>query len=395
MKARFTRHRLLPLLVSVLLHLALLEWLVRRDSRHPPPERFNARPVQVELTFEDPPPKAPQVTPVTRPSPVKKPTRPRVRSEPAVREQQVAAASPPPVPPEPVTRQTEVPRRPQLMPSWSVIAPGPGTLAVAPDAHGRTLRPGDPALQPESAQEEAEKLTARVQDWMDKDMAGERARGIGGHPYFGQMRGSLVGALSHTEGGTPEQLGVTNPAAGLMKNYGDAAREFGRTGSPGGPPPSQAPAHSEKLTALFRDGPPSAKQMMGLAQARETLDSLASRGALFTVKIEVHQARSGALLGARLEESSGNRLFDAFVLKVVPGSVANLAPPPDVVLREKQELRTEWLVEGWHHPPRGVPEALLSTLVTGEILELPASLMRDSKSRAASFEYRARLLKVY
>jgi hypothetical protein len=257
------------------------------------------------------------------------------------------------------------------------------------------LRPGDPPLQPESTREESEKLTARVQDWMDEDMAGARAQGIGGHPYFGQMRGSLEGALSHTDGGTPEQLGVTNPVAGLMKNYGDAAREFARTGTPGGPPPPRAPTHSEKLAALFRDGPPSARQMVALAQAHETLDALASRGALFTVKIEVYQSRGGAVLGARLEESSGNRLFDSFVLKVVPDSVANLAPPPAAVLREKKELRTEWLVEGWHHPPRGLPESLVSTLVTGELLEIPAALKRDARSRDAGFEYRARLLKVY
>jgi hypothetical protein len=256
------------------------------------------------------------------------------------------------------------------------------------------LRPGDPELRPESREEEAEKLTARVQDWVDDDTAGVRAGGIGGHPYFGQMRGSLEGALAHTDGGTPEQLGVTNPVAGLLKNYTEAASEYGRTGTPGGPPPSHAPRHSEQIASLFRNDP-AAQRMLASAQAREALDALASRGALFTVKLEVRHARSGALLGARLEESSGNRLFDAFVLKVVPGSLGDLAPPPEAVIRDKRDLRTQWLVEGWHHASKELMESAGSSLLSGQLMASPLLLLKDKKSLQSNFEYRARLLKVY
>ncbi|ATB39407.1 hypothetical protein CYFUS_004851 [Cystobacter fuscus] len=397
---------LLPLLVSVLLHLALLAiWVgrgVREDSLVTPSEWARSSSVPVELEFRDAP---------TRPSPAvppppaqeKKITRPRAERAPP---KPVAAAESPPPPPAPVTgpedsplaetaAPEEAPRRPHLLPSWSVLTPGPGSLAVAPESHGRTLRPGDPELRPESKDEESEKLTARVQDWIDDDTAGVRAGGIGGHPYFGQMRGSLEGGLAHTDGGTPEQLGVTNPVAGLMKNYAEAAREFGRTGTPGGAPPPSAPLQSERLTALFGNDPQGAHRIRAMAQARESLDALASRGALFTVKLEVRHARSGKLLEARLEERSGNELFDAFVLKVVPGALGDQEPPPAVVLRDKKDLRTQWLVEGWHHASKELMESVGASLLSGQLTVSPLLLLKDKKSLQPSFEYRARLLKVY
>ncbi|WP_143177242.1 TonB C-terminal domain-containing protein [Cystobacter ferrugineus] len=343
--------------------------------------------------------------PVSQPPPVKekKATRPRAESAPP---KPVAAAESPPPPPAPLAgpeadsplaeaAPEEAPPRPNLLPSWSVLAPGPGAPAGVPESRGRTLRPGDPELRPESKEEEGEKLTARVQDWIDDDTAGVRAGGIGGHPYFGQMRGSLEGGLAHTDGGKPEQLGVTNPVAGLMKNYTEAAREFGRTGTPGGAPPPSAPLQSERLTALFGNDPKGAHKIRAMAQARESLEALASRGALFTVKLEVRHARSGALLDARIAEHSGNELFDAFVLKVVPGALGDLAPPPATVIRDKKDLRTQWLVEGWHHASKGLMESIGSSLLSGQLAVSPLLLMKDEKSLQSSFEYRARLLKVY
>jgi hypothetical protein len=389
MRERSSRTRLLlPLLVSVLLHLALLAvWVgqgVRENSLTTPSEWVRSSSISVE-----PPAKEKKVT--------------RPRAERAPPKPVVAAESPPP-PPAPVAGPEdsplaeaavpeEAPRRPNLLPSWSVVTPG--IPAGVPESHGRTLRPGDPGLRPESKEEESEKLTARVQDWIDDDTAGVRAGGIGGHPYFGQMRGSLEGALAHTDGGKPEQLGVTNPVAGLMKNYTEAAREFGRTGTPGGAPPPSAPLQSERLTALFGNDPKGAHRIRAMAQVRESLEALASRGALFTVKLEVRHARSGKLLDARIEEHSGNDLFDAFVLKVVPGSLGDMEPPPAAVIRDKKDLRTQWLVEGWHHASQELMESVGSSLLSSQFALSPLLLMKDKKSLQSSFEYRVRLLKVY
>ncbi|WNG50956.1 hypothetical protein F0U60_47625 [Archangium minus] len=409
MSARTSRDRLsLPLLVSVLLHLLLGVWLWLEVESAPPASsltRVAPEPLSVEWEFIE---ARPSVVEVPKPPPAKG-TR-RIRS--ATRAERPREAQPPvaksPEPEAPVkgpsdsppagTAEADVPRAPVLVPSWMQAPPSAGSLAVAPASRGRTLRPGDPELRPESKEEESERLTARVQNWMDDDMAEERVRGIGGHPYLEEARDSLEGALARTDGGTPEQLGIHNPIAGLLKNYTDAAEEYGRTGGPGYAPPSRTPLHSEKLSERFRDDPLAAQKMIGPAQALETLQALESRGALLTVQLELRHARSGALLGARLEQGSGNRLFDAFVLKVVPAALGELKPPPPEVIRDKAELKTRWLVEGWQHPPKKLTQAIASSLVSGQLM-LPLipleQLMEPEDSEQSSFEYRARLIGVY
>jgi hypothetical protein len=135
--------------------------------------------------------------------------------------------------------------------------------------------------------------------------------------------------------------------------------------------------------------------MIASAQALETLDALESRGALLTVQLELRHSSTGALLGSRITESSGNPLFDAFVLKVVPASLGELKPPPPEVLRNKGELKTWWLVEGWHHPPKGLSQSIASSIISGQLALLPLELLSSSQEEEAEFEYRVRLSKLY
>ncbi|QRK09921.1 hypothetical protein JQX13_07405 [Archangium violaceum] len=395
MSARASRDRLsLPLLVSVLLHLLLGVWLWLEVEPVPPAPaltRAEPEPLSVELEFIE---ARPSVAEVPKPPPAKGPkrTRPATRAE----RPRAAPVKEPSDPPLAGTAEADVPRAPVLVPSWMTAPPSEGSVAVGPaESRGRTLRPGDPELRPESPEEESERLTARVQNWLDDDMAEGRARGIGGHPYLEEARDSLEGALARADGGTPAQLGIHNPLAGLLKNYTEAAEEYGRTGGPGYSPPSRTPLHSEKLNSLFRDDPEAVLRMIGPAQARETLEALESRGALLTVKLELRHSRSGSLLGARLEQGSGNRLFDAFVLKVVPASLGELKPPPPEVIRDEEELRTRWLVEGWHHPPGRLTKAIASSMTSG-LLMIPLDLLLEPKLlEQSTFEYRARLIGVY
>ena len=407
MRTRDSRRRLLsPLLLSVLLHLGLGFWLWERGSHEPPvpstPE--DSRPLSVELDFSEapaptakasPPPASPRpprphsVTRVERSAPPPALGQPPPTHAPVV---QVPATGAPA--PEAPTAEDAPRRAAVLVPSWMKAPPAAGSQAGAPPAHGRTLRPGDPELQPESKQEEAERLTAQVQDWADDDMAEGRARGLGGHPYLQGLRHSFEGGLAHTDGGTPKQLGIQNPLAGLVKNYIEATEQYGRTGDPGYKPPPRMPLQSEQLAARFRDEP-GAQRMIAAAQALETYDALENRGALLTVKLELRHTPEGALLGARIAESSGNRLFDAFVLKVVPASLGELPPPPPEVLRGKEELKTRWLVEGWHHPPKKLTQALTSSLASGQLL-LPLDLLTGlDKEDVPGFEYRAKLIGLY
>ncbi|OJH40231.1 hypothetical protein [Cystobacter ferrugineus] len=61
------------------------------------------------------------------------------------------------------------------------------------------------------------------------------------------------------------------------------ASEYGRTGSPGGPPPSRVPHQSEQLTNLFGSDSQAAHRIRAMVQAHESLEALASGGPLFTL----------------------------------------------------------------------------------------------------------------
>jgi hypothetical protein len=287
----------------------------------------------------------------------------------------------------------DAPRKLVLVPSWPAGAASESAPTGEPAPRGRTLYPGDAALESESTEETSERLTARVQDWMDDEAAGARAGGVGKHPYFEQVRGSMEGALARTEGGEAHQLGIRNPIAGVLKSYTQAAEEYARTGNPGGASPPPTPLHSEQLAERFKDEPAARRLMMAI-QGRETLEALNNRSALLTVTLELRQARSGELLDAKLTEPSGNPQFDAFVLRVVPGALGTSAPPPEEALRGRDSLRTLWQVEGWLYTPKELLDAA-STLASGQ-LALPLDLLLDpEKLERPRFEYRARLLKVY
>lgn len=406
MHTRSRRGLLAPLLLSVLLHLGigLVLW---RQSREPsaPSTPGDSKPLSVELYFHDapvpvakappssPPPRAQRprsVPPAEHPAPPPRSVESPIARAPAAHGPVADAPAQAPAA-EDAPRQAVV-----LVPSWMRAPPALNSSGQTSESHGRTLRPGDPELQPESKEEESERLTAHVQNWADDDMAGERARGLGGHPYLADVRQSFEKGLAHTQGGTPRELGIQNPLAGLLKSYTDAAQQYGHSGDPGYQPPSRMPLQSEQLAARFRDEP-GGQRMIGAAQALETFQALENRGALLTVKLELRHTPEGALLGARIAESSGNRLFDAFVLKVVPASLGSLPPPPREVLRGKEELKTRWLVEGWHHPPKKLTQALTSSLASGQ-LSLPLDLLADLGKEAKDppgFEYRARLIGLY
>jgi hypothetical protein len=403
MKPGSLRHRLAAALIaSVLLHLAVAAWLWLSEPWASPglvPE--GAGPSLVELEFtevppaSEPPPKAPAAASASasRPAP-----RPVHKQKPAAPVVELPSQAEPAQPleearPGPGAGEQDTPRKLVLVPSWPGGALGMGEPTVQPESRGRTLHPGDPALEPESTAEASERLSARVQDWADDGAAGVRAGGIGKHPYFDQVRDSMEGVLASTEGGDARQLGIQNPIAGILKNYTQAAEEYGRTGNPGGAPPPPTPLQSEELAERFKDEP-SARRLRLMVQARETLEALNERGALLTVTLELRQARSGELLDAKLTEPSGNARFDAFVLRVVPGALGTLTPPPDEALRGRDSLRTQWQVEGWLRTPKELIAAA-SSLGSGQLVLPLDLLLQPEESESPRFEYRARLLKVY
>jgi hypothetical protein len=410
MKSGLFRHRLAPALIaSVLLHLLVAVWVwLAEPGAQPSRNPVTGGVSLVELEFIDvppppvPAPEAPTVVPpreATRPvrkpkpvEPVAEPPRP-VEPIPSLEEGPLAGAGAQEDRPVAGAGEGEAPRKLVLVPSWLGGAPSTGAPGAEPESRGRTLRPGDPSLEPESNAETSERLTARVQDWADDGAATARAKGIGQHPYFEQARDSMEGALARTEGGDARQLGIKNPMAGILKNYTQAAEEYGKTGNPGGASPPPTPTQSERLAERFKDEP-SAERLRMMVQARETLEALNNRGALLTLTLELRHARSGELLDAKLTEPSGNPQFDAFVLRVAPGALGTLTPPPEEALRGRDSLRTQWLVEGWLYTPKELLDAA-SALASGQLV-LPLDLLLEKeRMKGTRFEYRARLLKVY
>lgn len=261
-------------------------------------------------------------------------------------------------------------------------------VAQGEPSRGRTLRPGDPELSDEVQRLEAEKrVTERVQGWTNDKLAEARAEG-GGHPYFGEVGSALRSALQHAEGGRPAQLGVAGELERMVQRYGDAASDFAKTGNPGFPPPGQAPTQNEKQKELFgSDG----QLVQALSQAAQLAQDLQTGKPLLTLTFELRQGGDGHYRDGNILKGSGNPRFDAFVMRVVPGAMAQLGPPPDLVLRGRDEVRSVWRIDGWP-----AYSTLENTLPAMGVQGLPIDGARKQlRHEALEFDFRAHLLRAY
>jgi len=253
---------------------------------------------------------------------------------------------------------------------------------------GRTIRPGDPELSAEVQRLEAEKrVSERVGGWANDSLAEARAQG-GGHPYFGEVGGALRSALNQAEGGTPAQLGVAGELERMGERYAEATSEYGRTGNPGLPPPGQAPTQNEKQRELFgQDG----QFLQALTQAAQLAQDLRTGKPLLTLTFELRQRSDGRFRQGNILQGSGNPRFDAFVMRVVPGAMERLGPPPELVLHGREELRSVWRIDGW--PARGTLEASRPSMNASGI---PVDgILGQLQHEALEFDFRAKLLRAY
>lgn len=389
------RLRRLPLafLVSLLLHvvLALLMW--RFAGGGVSPSATAPRPVSIELVELSP---APRPVPVAPPVVVKK-APPRTPKPPPPTARAPASTKPPPSEPSPPLASTppggatapapDAPLRgPRLMPELPLSAGLP--VAQGEPSRGRTLRPGDPELSAEVQRLEGEKrVTERVEGWVHDTLAEARAE-AGGHPYFGEVGGALRSALNHAEGGTPAQLGVAGELERMGQRYGEAMSDYAKTGNPGLPPPGQAPTQGEKQRELFGND---AMLLQALTQGAQLAQDLRTGKPLLTLTFELRQRGDGQFRQGNILQGSGNPRFDAFVLRVVPGAMERLGPPPDAVLHGRDELRSVWRIDGW--PASSALEAARPSLGASG---LPVDGVRGQlQHEALEFDFRARLLRAY
>ena len=266
------------------------------------------------------------------------------------------------------------------------LVPRPAlSLGEGEPAHGVTLHPGDGVVPPEVARaEEGERVRERVQGFAEDVLAQARAEG-GINPYFEALGHALATELGRADGGSPVQLGVTDGSAGLKKSYAAAASTYGRTGDPGFPAPGREPALSERLSA--NDAPLGLRAM---AQADETAQGLARLTPLLSLKLELRQTATGALVRARVLESSGSVLFDSFVLRVAPDALPKVdVQPPS----RGSELRSVFQVDGWLRPRRSPVEQVARAFAPLALPFVDQLVITDPAQ--ADFDYRAKLLRAY
>ena len=228
---------------------------------------------------------------------------------------------------------------------------------------------------------------------MDDTLAEARAQTGLPHPYFVGLRDALEGALGQSDGGSPRQLGITSPLQALAKSYSKAVEQYAKTGNPGLPPPGESPTQSERLQERW-GSEPDALLLRAQVQAAETQESLEHRGPLLALKLELLQGREGQLLRAAVVESSGNNLFDAFVLRVGPEALGRLAAPPLDAYRG-ETLRSVWEVNGWLRQSNSAGRTLAHSLAPSLMGVSTGPLVDGLSAGKMRFEYRARLLRVY
>ncbi|WP_245814946.1 TonB C-terminal domain-containing protein [Cystobacter ferrugineus] len=318
-----------------------------------------SHPIEVELDFSPPPPAAPPLSPpptaraerprspprtppVPRAPPVRPPPPERPSSEPSTTE-----PSPPLELDAPLAAEA---RRPSLLPS---LPPGDWSLPLPEEKpRGRTIRPGDPSLSPETlAAEEHARVSARVRSFTEDDLAARRVENGLVDPYFSEVRESLEKQLE----GAPLFKGKTSTSKlqQFAQTYLKDAERYGHSGLVG--KNQKRDAHKpltplEKLESLPVENK-ALEGMRGFLRLGDALQQHAEPEPQLVVILELQQAPDGQLRSVQVVEPSGDKAFDKYVSEAMPPALARLAPPPSKTPgvhlgTHSNGIRTLWSVEG-------------------------------------------------
>ena len=336
-------HLTWALLLSLALHLGLGLLLHRADA----PSPSAVRPAAPELTWvevERPPtPPAPMAAP-PRPVPGAAPRPPRAAPP------RMATAAPVPPAQAPSMHSPEAsPDAPQalkLLPGVS-LSPGAPSGGI-PVPRGRTLRPGEGPSSEELLGAEKERVHGRVQGFLDDGLARLQVENGLANTFFGDMDKALEkglsgaplfeyqGVLQHFFKARPENV------QGL-RDFLASVHSYGATGSPDS---MGAPSGTDRLEDMARSGGAGARAR-SQRSSTDVLEEYNRRVGALHVKLELEQAPSGQVLAVKLLESSGNALFDAYVLERVSPALTALGPAPEhFAARYKGPVRSVWGIQG-------------------------------------------------
>ncbi|WP_257449844.1 TonB C-terminal domain-containing protein [Archangium lipolyticum] len=418
------------LILSLALHLGLGILLFLAPPSEQAPSTESRQPLQVEIVVRTPPPPeepprstspAPEAAPpprppraTTRPQRTPAPSPPSAAPPPP---SGATAAAPPPASAGPEAPSGAVPDAPRAV----RLFPGPGGLPVAPSTGdtqggstggGRTLRPGDGPSREQLLAEEGARVQGRVQGFLDDGMARLRVENGLVDSFFGDMDNALEKGLSGAplfayEGVFKHFFKATPERGQGLRELLKSVERYGATGSPDA---VGEPSGTDRLEDVARSGTAGAR-----ARSRpSTFDMLETynkaAGAL-SAKIELEQTPTGQMLSVKLVESSGNPLFDAYVLEKVPTSLAALPPASEhFAARAKGNVRSVWAIEGHVSFSRTLKVTKLDELNAGDAAYLSALMPLGLLSgkfeetrgevivpdfRRPHFDIRAQLLRVY
>ncbi|QRK06416.1 TonB C-terminal domain-containing protein [Archangium violaceum] len=415
------RSRLLQaLLVSLAFHVGLGLMLYLAPPSHPgPPSNLQQEPLQFEVVERTPPPVAepPQPPRVTRRPPRATPAPPPPSA--------TTAAPPPPTPSAPTPPAAEASAAPEVIPDAPRavrLFPGHGGLAVAPPATstspgistGRTWRPGDGPTAEQRLAEERERVQGRVQGFLDDGVAALRVENGLVDSFFGQMDTALEKGLSGAPlfayDGVLKHFFKPGPwtTSGLQALQSSAAN-FGSTGNPYSA--GALAGAGVRLEDAVRSGAASAQRRSSPSNV-DKLEAYSKGAGSLHAEIDVAQSRTGQVLSVKLSRSSGNPLFDAYVLERVPESLAKLPPASEHFSKRAkgESVRSVWAIDGHVSFARTIKVTKLDALDAGDVAYISGLLALGMLSggfdevrgeviipdlRRPHFDIRTELLRVY
>ena len=357
---------------SLALHAVLGVWLAFTATRENPQQQRPA-----EIWFEEVP--APPPPTAQKPPDANSQSTSTVRKSTTTKQNEDAPRAPP--------SASDAPRADPvatLVPSQVSLSPG-GTIVLEP-SRGETLHPDDPRFNPTViAAAEKQRVTARVQGWAEDELAEARAQNGLPHPYFMSMREKARAGLDKRAREAGLRASPALAARALSDRFQGAAEAYGKGGNPNLGPPGQAPRLSEKITQ------PDQQALKGLAQATETFNDLSHGKPLLTLTLEFRQSKTHQTKTTILKASI-DPAFDAFVLEAWPLSIASAGPPPPEAFHA-DELRSIWEIEGW---PGSTPlDRTMTYLPEAGVMGVPLSRLIPAATQGISYEFRAKLLRVY
>ncbi|RPH72925.1 MAG: hypothetical protein EHM78_01350 [Myxococcaceae bacterium] len=330
------RPLLRALAVSLLLHAALLLWLLR--SVHPPKLPPPRPATRITLRPLPPRPAPDRAGPHPPPAPHRSvaPSPPGTASRPSI-------GDGPPVPPSPTSPSPATPPRApppdapiQLFPGGAVAR---GAGPVPPGDSGASTAPD----RPDSPEVEGKRVLERVET-MRRDGLAERLVATGVDDYFKEYRRALQSHMGPPPPGGGPKHGDLTPGQRWINAWLAALEEANSSRDP--PKGERMPARDvQDVTGRMEEfvanqlGPMAVQPSF----AAQRLIQRASSGEPVAV-LRIVQRADGSIASTELVASSGDKVFDAYVVEHAALALAAVPPPP---ARQGAGLhpdgtRTEW-----------------------------------------------------